>query len=447
MAVTLKGGNSTDEASVDPLSKALRATLYTSDGIEGIRELPVNLNVSPVTAAGDDIISSIDASELKFISLQLIGVWIGTVSLQGSNDNGTFYNIVSQNVTSTTFPYSSSITENALIKVPVMYKYFRARVTQYTSGTITGSAIGHKEDKSLSGVSQVGQVTLQSETTKVIGTVNISNSELTSSGSITAADTALPAPSTDGTLLSGTPSVSSFVVLELEAKDSTWSLELTGTLGGGTFYFEGSSSSTDGLDGNWVSLKAIQKGKSDSQIINSTTTAGQFKGNNAGIKYLRVRALAGVGINAAIKIRSSSGVSEIALIEPIPAGTNFIGKVAVAANPAETLLTDFYVSAIGTNERNIRAQACTLYTIVMTNYTATARHVKIYDTAGVPTAGAGTPVVVLSLPAAGTIAYPLPASGLSFANGVGMTMVLGVANNSTTGASTAADVSLTAIFN
>jgi hypothetical protein len=449
MAAEIKSGDSSDLVSVDPISKAIRATLYNSSGEEGTRELPINLSVSAVTVVNNDLISSLDVTELKFISLQLTGVWVGTVSFQGSNDNGDFYDIVSQDVASTTFPYSSSRSSTGIIKIPIMYKYFRARVTQYTSGTVTGSAIGHKEDKSLSGVSQVGQVTLQAETTKVIGTVNVSNLEFTTSGLITAADTALPAPSTSGGLLTGTPSVGSYLFLALEAKDSTWSAEITGTLGGGTFYFEGSTSSTNGLNGNWFSLSAVQGGKIGSLLVGSTTTAGDFTGNNAGIKYFRVRAVSGVGINASINIRSSSGTSSVFLKESLPTGTNFIGKTAIVADPSETLLTDFYVTvagAVNLNSRVIRNQACTLKAIVMTNYVATARHVKIYDTSTTPVAGVGVPVIVLSLPASSTIAYPIPSSGLSFVNGVGMTMVLGAANNNVTGSATDADVSLTSIF-
>jgi hypothetical protein len=494
MAVEIKSGNSSDLATIDPVSKAVRATLYNSSGEEGTRELPVDINVSPVTEVGNDVISSIDVTEFKFISLQLTGVWVGTVSFQGSNDNGTFYNVVSQDATSTTFPFSPIRETNGLIKIPVIYKYFRARVTAYTSGTITGNAIGHKEDKALSGVAQVGQVALQAETTKVIGTVNVSNVESTSVGTITAADTALPSPSTTGVLLSGTPSVNSYVFLALEAKDSTWSAEITGDFGGGTFYFEGSTSSTDGLNGNWFSLSAMQGGRSDSVIVNGTTVGGEFKGNNAGIKYFRVRALGGVGINVVVNIRSSSGTSSVFIKEALPTGENvigsitnveklggqtvsmnagatdagtqrvtianddnlslaagsaFIGKTAVVADPTETLLTDFYVTVPGVvnlNSRVIRGQACTLKAIVMTNYTATPRHVKIYDTSVTPVAGVGTPIIVLSLPAASTIAYPLPSSGLAFTDGVGMTMVLGAANNSATGSATDADVSLTSIF-
>jgi hypothetical protein len=94
----------------------------------------------------------------------------------------------------------------------------------------------------------------------------------------------------------------------------------------------------------------------------------------------------------------------------------------------------------------IRAQACTLKSIVMMNTVATPRYVKLYDTATTPTAGSGTPVLVLALPAAGTLAFPLGLSGFDFASGIGMTITLGPANDNVTPTATAADVVLMSVF-
>lgn len=473
MAVELKSGNSTDLGTVDPTSKALRVTAYNSDGVEGTREIPVSLTVAPVTVEDNDVISSIDVTEYKFISLQLTGTWVGTVSFQGSNDNGTFYDIVSQDTSSTTAPYSSTRTTVGLVKIPVTYKYFRARVTAYASGTVTGTAYGHKEDKVLSAVGQIGEVTLAAETSKVIGTVNVSELDNATAGTITSADTSIVAPNNDGTLLTGTPSANSYVFLLSEAKDSTWSAEITGTMGSSSFYFEGSASSTDGVNGSWTGLNAVQTGKLGAAVVNKATVSGEYKGNNAGIKYFRVRAVGGTGINANIKIRYASGTSSVFLTESLPAGTNGIGKVSLEAGTAiigkvaleagtniigsvrslpassATLQTDFFVGVGGNlngNSRLIRSQASTLRSLVMSNYTAGARHVKIFDTGTTPVAGEGTPVLVVSLAASGTIAFPLPAEGLSFANGIGMTMTLGPANNDTTSTATGPDFTLVSIF-
>ena len=63
-----------------------------------------------------------------------------------------------------------------------------------------------------------------------------------------------------------------------------------------------------------------------------------------------------------------------------------------------------------------------------------------------PTAGAGSPVLLVSLPAVGTLAFPLPSEGFVFANGIGMTMTLGPANSNTTNTATV-DFSMVSVFN
>ena len=478
MAVEIKSGNSTDLGTVDPTSKALRVTAYNSDGIEGTREVPVAITVAPVTAEDDDIISSIDVTEYKFISLQLTGTWVGTVSFQGSNDNGTFYNIVAQDVTDTSNPYSATVTANALLKIPVTYKYLRIRCTAFTSGTITGTAYAHKEDKSLASVGQIGEVTLAAETTKIIGSVNVANSSNSITGTITAADTSVVAPAMDGVLLTGTPSVNSYVGLASASSEATWSVEITGTIGGTTFYFEGSSSSTNATDGNWTSLHAYQSGKHGEVIIHSTTTAGDFTGNVAGFAYFRVRAVGGVGINANIVMRLAAGTNVVHIADSIPAGVNTIGSiddlakmggaavsmgagavdagtqrvtlpsgnVNIVIKPGADLLTAFILGTTGTNAANIVNAPCILRSIVFTSYTATARHLKLYDTSGTPTAGSSGVVIQCSMAASGTLVYPLPVEGFTFSNGIGRTMVLGAEESSSSPATTQPDFSVSLIY-
>jgi hypothetical protein len=474
MAVEIKSGDGSDLLTVDAVSKAIRVTNYNSDGVEGTRELPVSLPVAPESELGEDILGSLDVTEYKFVSLQLTGTWEGVVTFQGSNDNGTFYDIVGQDVTSLTSPYSAATSVNGLFKIPVLYKWFRARVTTYTSGTVTGTAFGHKEDNVLNSVGQVGIVTLAEESTKVIGTVNVATLPTIETGTINAADTAIPAPADDGVLLSGTPSVGSTVVLDVGPEDSAWALDITGTLGGATFYFEASASSTDGVDGGWVPLNGRRTGLVNSTLESSTTTDGLFRGTLAAMSYFRVRAVGGVGIDAVVNIRVGHGTAVVFLAASIPEGVNQIGSVDVSNFPASqtvdgtvtvsnlpatqpvsggvsivgsTSLSPFFaIGATGTNETPVSASPSVLRSIVFTNLAATPRHLKLYDDASTPVAGAGTPVIVCSLAAAGTLAFPLPVEGFPFANGIGFTMVLGAANNSTQPATTQPDFTVSMIY-
>jgi hypothetical protein len=172
MAV-IKSGDSTDQASVDPISKSIRVTNYSSGGIEGFQSLPILVATTDVSAINDDLIASLDVAEYKFISLQLIGTWEATVTFQGSNDGGTFYNIVTSNPSGGQAVGESSTTVNRLVKVPTVYKFVRVRVTAYTSGIVEAVAYGHRDENSSGLISAIGPVTLNPETTKKIGNVGI----------------------------------------------------------------------------------------------------------------------------------------------------------------------------------------------------------------------------------------------------------------------------------
>jgi hypothetical protein len=358
MAVEIKSGDSTDLASVDATSKAVRVTLYDSAGVEIDTSVPVALTVTPVTVVDNDIVASFDASAYKFVSLQLTGTWAGTVSFQGSNDDGTFFDVVSQNVGVLLSPYVDNMTTNGGVKIPVMFKYLRVRVTAYTSGIVDGTAFGHKEDSNTGQISSTGEVTIAAAQT--LATVT------------NLAQLAGVAPSMGGGVSdAGTQRVSL-------ASDEP------------------------------VALAA------------GATTIGSIDD---------LAKLGGVAIS-------------------MGAGTVDAGTQRVVLPDAAALSTDFYVTTVGDvnlNSRMIRTGACELIAVIMTSYAATPRHIKLYDTATTPVAGVGTPVLVLSRAAVGNNAYPLPAGGFPFVNGIGMTFVQGAANNNAIGTATV-DASLTSIF-
>jgi hypothetical protein len=176
MAVEIKSGDSTDLVGVFPVGKGLRVTNVSSEGIEGFQSLPISVPLTDVTALNDDLLSSLDVSQYKFVSLQLTGTWVGTVSFQGSNDGGTFYPIVTSNPSGGLANGETSTTVNRLVKVPTIYKFVRIRVTDYVSGIVEGVAFGHRDENSSGLISAIGPVTLNPETTKKIGNVGIAQS-------------------------------------------------------------------------------------------------------------------------------------------------------------------------------------------------------------------------------------------------------------------------------
>tara|TARA_R110000782_G_scaffold262601_1_gene354788 strand:+ start:2267 stop:3202 length:936 start_codon:yes stop_codon:yes gene_type:complete len=167
MAVEIKSGTSSDLLTIDPNSKALRVTNYDSEGEERLfHPLPVAITTSPVTQVDNDVIDAVDVGEYKWVSLQLAGTFVADIQFQGSNDNGTFYNIVAQNPEILSEPYVTSISGPGIVKIPILYKFLRARVTAYTSGTVEGIAFGYKE------ANDSGQI---SSTGTVDGTVGVNN--------------------------------------------------------------------------------------------------------------------------------------------------------------------------------------------------------------------------------------------------------------------------------
>ena len=172
MAIIKDGNGGTDQASVDPISKAIRVTNYASDGHEGLHSLPVSVATNTASQLGEFVLPSFIADDYKFVSMQLVGTWEGEVTFEGSNNNTTFYGIA------TTDPSGSgtgqvTATINRIVKIPVITKYIRARVSAYVSGSISATAFGYLDENSSGLISTLGNVTLNPETTKKIGNVGI----------------------------------------------------------------------------------------------------------------------------------------------------------------------------------------------------------------------------------------------------------------------------------
>ena len=173
MAVEIKSGNGgTDTATVDPVSKSLRVTNYASDGHEGLHSYPDAIASNDATALGEFVLPAFLSQEYKFLSIQLKGTWVATITFEGSNDNTTFYAVATTDPSSIETG-SSTATTNRLVKVPILYQYVRARVSAYTSGTISASVFGHRDENSSGLVSSSGQTSLAPETTKKIGNVGL----------------------------------------------------------------------------------------------------------------------------------------------------------------------------------------------------------------------------------------------------------------------------------
>ncbi len=145
----------------------------------------------------------------------------------------------------------------------------------------------------------------------------ISLADTATAGTITATDVLAPAPTGNGVLIGTAPSANSFVALQVQGGSSAVTIQITGTATG-TYYFEDSSDSTTGSDGNWAALVYRQVGLVADTPTFSTTTIGEFRGNNAGLKWVRVRNVGGTTPNNPIVIRTSNGGGGVFLNSPLP---------------------------------------------------------------------------------------------------------------------------------
>jgi len=110
----------------------------------------------------------------------------------------------------------------------------------------------------------------------------------------------------------------------------------------------------------------------------------------------------------------------------LPAG--LVPVTSGGLTPSSTLI------AAGTNATSVKASAGQLYKIEITNNSANIGYLKIYNTAGTPTAGAGTPVIRLMCPASASGAGAVSSfdNGVAFATGIGFTFTGGIADADTT---------------
>jgi hypothetical protein len=480
MAVEIKSGAGSDLATVDATSKAMRVTNYDSAGAEIVQSLPIAIVMSDVTVVDNDLIGSLDVSAYKFVSIQLTGTWVGTVSFQGSNDNGTFYDVAVQDPRALATPYVTSLTAVGLVKVPVIFKYLRVRVTAYTSGTVEGTAYGYKEENSTGQISSTGEVTVADAAGAVAGPmitglegkehlpIGMIQDVFVSTANSTSAN--LGAAQIFTGTSESTKGVSSIDVCA--ACNENLTIEIQQSPDGSNFdhadtYLLAGGSETHR---NFKALSAFFRLKITNTGASTTTSlhvdvaltpvsevlpsalsqAGNLKTSVEEALPTGANTIGNVGLNAgATTIGSIDDLAKLGGVAvSMGAGTVDAGTQRVVLPDAAALSTDFYVTGVGAvdvNSRMIRTGACELIAVIMTSYAATPRHIKLYDTATAPTAGVGEPVLVLSRASVGNNAYPLPAGGFPFVNGIGMTFVQGAANNNAIGTATV-DASLTSIF-
>lgn len=122
---------------------------------------------------------------------------------------------------------------------------------------------------------------------------------------------------------------------------------------------------------------------------------------------------------------------------------NVIGTVPVSGTVTATVTggtvlpvtptTSFTNSAASTNATVTKGSAGTVWSIIASNINAAVRYLKVYNKATAPTVGSDTPVLVIPIPAGGTVQFDGGSNGIRFATGIGWALTTGAADSDSTG--------------
>lgn len=91
-------------------------------------------------ALNADAITAVDVSDYQCSYLQVLGAFVGTLTFQGSNDNSTFVSVLAIDISSSTRTPITFFTAPGIFYLPTPFRYFRLRMTAYTSGTASATA-------------------------------------------------------------------------------------------------------------------------------------------------------------------------------------------------------------------------------------------------------------------------------------------------------------------
>lgn len=89
-------------------------------------------------ALNADLLPSTDVSAYKWFSCQVTGTWVGTLTVQISNDNINFNSYLVHRIVAGTI--ISTTGGNDILEAAIVTRFLRIRMTSYTSGTAGGVA-------------------------------------------------------------------------------------------------------------------------------------------------------------------------------------------------------------------------------------------------------------------------------------------------------------------
>lgn len=221
----------------------------------------------------------------------------------------------------------------------------------------------------------------------------------------------------------------------------------TGTFAGINCTFEGSLEASG--DTNWFAVQAVRSNANTIELTTgalSAQPAYAWEASVNALKRFRVRATARTS-----GTQSWRFVQGTYATEPIPAAqasaTQPISGTVTITNPNGT--TYNVVTTASTNAAFMKASAGNLYEITVSNPTATAAYVKLYNKASAPTVGTDVPVMTIAIPATaagvGEKSFHFGAVGKRFATGIAIAVTAAAAATDTANAVAGVQINATYI--
>ncbi len=207
---------------------------------------------------------------------------------------------------------------------------------------------------------------------------------------------------------------------------------------GHNYAFEASSDSTNGTDGTWYAIQVARTNANTVETATGTLALGigvanayAWEGSVNAYKWFRVRCTARTAGDLTWIITRGSYATE-----PVPAiqAHGISGTVTVAGTATTTPATPTaytLTTAASTNAAAVKASAGSLFVLTVSNPTATAAYVKMYNKASAPTVGTDVPVMTIPVAAGARVVEQFGALGARFATGIAIAVTGGVAASDT----------------
>lgn len=203
--------------------------------------------------------------------------------------------------------------------------------------------------------------------------------------------------------------------------------------------FECSNTSTDGVDGSWVTVTATRTNAGTVETTTGVLAATPVYGWKlfvAGWKFLRIRSTAHTGGTATYTVTRSDVGSDSAIGLASGGTTAVTGSLTSAGTTTNTPATPTTItsisSAASTNLTSVKASAGTMYSAVVSNTGAAAAFVKLYNKASAPVLASDIPVLTIPVPASSVVSLNFGALGHRFATGIALSITnLAVDNDAT----------------